>query len=215
MVKKINKLLIFTKSPVLGEVKTRLQPDYSLEESLKIHKKLLLNTLELTKKLDGIDVDLCCTPDRNTSFFLNCENNFPIQLSNQEGVDLGERMAFSLSVTLQTYEKVVVIGTDCPDIDEGYIQQAFDALSDVDAVIGPAADGGYVLLGLKQFSPNIFKDISWSKDSVFKQTQDALNHLGWSLHKLETKYDVDRPEDLYRYKDLLNYLKERKNEVVR
>lgn len=207
MSKNINKLLIFTKSPVLGEVKTRLQPDYSPEESLKIHKSLMLKTLELTKKLDGFDIELCCAPDRNSMFFLDCENNFPIQLTNQQGADLGEKMAFSFSVALQTYEKVVVIGTDCPDIDEGYLQQAFDALSEVDAVIGPAADGGYVLLGLKQFSPEVFKGISWGKDSVFKQTQDALNHLGWSLHKLETKYDVDRPEDLHRYKDLLNELK--------
>lgn len=207
MSKNINKLLIFTKSPVLGEVKTRLQPDYSPEESLKIHKSLMLKTLELTKKLDGIDIELCCAPDRNSMFFLGCENNFPIQLTNQQGADLGEKMAFSFSVALQTYEYVVVIGTDCPDIDEGYLQQAFDALSEVDAVIGPAADGGYVLLGLKQFSPEIFKDISWGKDSVFKQTQDALNDLGWSLHKLETKYDIDRPEDLHRYKYLLNELK--------
>ena len=155
-VKKVNKLLIFTKSPVLGEVKTRLQPDYSPEESLKIHKKLLLNTLELSKKIEGIDVELCCTPDMNSSFFLNCENDFPIQLSNQEGADLGERMAFSLSVSLQTYEKVVVIGTDCPDIDEDYLQQAFDALSDVDTVIGPEEDGGYVLIGLKKFSHALF-----------------------------------------------------------
>jgi len=207
MSKNINKLLIFTKSPVLGEVKTRLQPDYSPEESLKIHKSLMLKTLEITKNLDGIDIELCCAPDRNSMFFLGCENNFPIQLTNQQGADLGEKMAFSFSVALQTYEYVVVIGTDCPDIDEGYLQQAFDALSEVDAVIGPAADGGYVLLGLKQFSPEIFKDISWGKDSVFKQTQDALNDLGWSLHKLETKYDIDRPEDLHRYKYLLNELK--------
>ena len=202
-VKKVNKLLIFTKSPVLGEVKTRLQPDYSPEESLKIHKKLLLNTLELSKKIEGIDVELCCTPDRNSSFFLNCENDFPIQLSNQEGADLGERMAFSLSVSLQTYEKVVVIGTDCPDIDEDYLQQAFDALSDVDTVIGPAEDGGYVLLGLKQFSPALFSGIHWGSDAVFKQTQKVLSDLSWSYHELGIMHDLDRPEDLHRYKDLL------------
>jgi hypothetical protein len=204
MAKNSNKLLIFTKSPVLGEVKTRLQPEYSPEQSLKIHKRLLLNTLALTKKLEGYDIELCCAPDRNTMFFLGCENNFPIVLSNQEGADLGERMAFSFSIALQIYEKVVVIGTDCPDIDEDYIIQAFSELNDSDAVIGPAADGGYVLLGLKEFAIELFQDISWSSERVLSQTQKALKDLSWTYKELGIMNDVDRPEDLLRYKELLN-----------
>lgn len=204
MTKKLNKLLIFTKSPVLGEVKTRLQPDYSPEQSLELHKILLLNTLGLAKELDGFDVELCCTPDRNTLFFLECENNFPVMLSNQQGDDLGERMAFSFSVALQTYEKVVVIGTDCPDIDTDYILQAFSALEKADAVVGPAADGGYVLLGLKKFSLELFTDISWGTDKVLSQTITSLKDLSWAHKKLGIMHDLDRPEDLHRYKDLLN-----------
>ena len=204
MAKSLNKLLIFTKSPVLGEVKTRLQPDYSAEQSLIIHKRLMLNTLELTKDLTCFDIELCCTPDRNTLFFLGCENNFPITLNNQQGADLGERMAFSFSVALQTYEKVVVIGTDCPDIDKDYITQAFDALNEYDAVIGPAADGGYVLLGLRKFSLELFTNISWSSDKVFSQTQKVLNDLSWEYKELGIMHDLDRPEDLLRHKNLLN-----------
>ena len=148
---KPNKLLVFTKSPVLGEVKTRLQPEYSPAQSLSLHKIMMLNTLALAEKLNDFDTELCCTPNRNTMFFLDCENRFPVTLSDQLGDDLGERMAFSLSVALQTYDKVIIIGTDCPEIDEDYINQAIQALDDVDAVIGPAADGGYVLLGLRSF----------------------------------------------------------------
>lgn len=207
MIKKKYKLLIFTKSPVLGEVKTRLQPDYSEEESLKIHTSLLLNTLEKTKKLKAVDIELCCAPDRNTSFFLECENNYPIRLSNQEGEDLGERMAFSFSVSLQTYEKVVVIGTDCPELNEEYIQQAFTALDNMNAVIGPATDGGYVLLGLKEFPYEIFNNIPWGENTVFEQTKNILDQLGWNWQLLDEKHDVDRPEDLQRYTDLLNKLK--------
>ena len=204
MPKKSKKLLIYTKSPVLGDVKTRLQPDYSPEQSLIVHKALMSNTLELTKSLKNIDIELCCAPDRNTSFFLECENNYPIQLNNQHGVDLGERMALSFSVALQMYEKVVVIGTDCPDIDEAYIEDAFTTLNDVDAVIGPAMDGGYVLLGLCKFSLEVFSGISWGGDTVLVQTENALDELGWSYRELTMKHDVDRPEDLLRYPELLN-----------
>lgn len=204
MQKKLNKLLIFTKSPVLGEVKTRLQPDYSPEQSLQLHTILMKKTLALTKKLDDFDVELCCAPNRNTLFFLECENDFPIQLSNQEGADLGERMAFSLSLALQTSEKVVVIGTDCPDIDKTYLEQAFAALENVDAVIGPAADGGYVLLGLKRFSPELFTNFLWGSSRVLSQTRQVLNNLSWSYKELDIMHDIDRPEDLLRHPDLVN-----------
>ena len=204
MVKNKNKLLIFTKSPVLGEVKTRLQPDYSQEQSLTVHKNLLLNTLMKTKEIKEVDIELCCTPDRTTTFFLNCENNFPVSLSNQCGADLGERMAFAFSVALQKYENVVVIGTDCPDISKDYISQAFESLAENNAVIGPAADGGYVLLGLREYSPKIFQSISWGSGSVFVQTENALNELSWSYKELDIMHDVDRPEDLQRYQELLN-----------
>ena len=204
MPRKLNKLIIFTKSPVLGEVKTRLQPDYSPEQSLFVHKKLISHTLELTKSLKNIDVELCCAPDRNTSYFLSCENNYPITLNNQQGDDLGERMAFSMSVSLQTYEKVVVIGTDCPDINEDYINQAFAALNSNDVVIGPAMDGGYVLLGLKTFSIEIFKNISWSTDKVLSQTKKNLKNLSLEYNELDVMHDLDRPEDLRKYKEFLN-----------
>lgn len=204
MPKKLNKLLIFTKSPVLGEVKTRLQPDYSPEQSLLVHKKLISHTLEMTKSLKNMDIELCCAPDRNTSFFLECENNYPITLNNQQGDDLGERMAFSLSVSLQTYEKVVVIGTDCPDIDEQYINQAFEALNSTDVVIGPAKDGGYVLLGLKKFSIDIFNNIPWSTDKVLSKTKQILKNLSWDYKELDEMQDLDRPEDLQKYEKFLN-----------
>ena len=199
-----NKLLIFTKAPNLGEVKTRLQPVYSQEKSLTVHKNLLANTLALTKKLDDIEVELCCSPDRTTTFFLECENNFPVKLANQYGKDLGEKMAFAFSVALQTSEKVIIIGTDCPEINEHYINEAFLALDDVDAVIGPAVDGGYVLLGLRKFAIEIFSGVSWGSDTVFIQTENALNELSWSYTELGIMHDVDRPEDLQRYPKLLN-----------
>lgn len=199
-----NKLLVFTKSPVLGEVKSRLQPDFSEEQSLKLHKIMLLNTLELSEKINTVDTELCCTPNRNTLFFLDCENRFSVTLSDQQGADLGERMAFALSVALQIYNKVIIIGTDCPGLDENYIEQALLALDNVDAVIGPAADGGYVLLGLRKFSLELFTDVSWGSNTVLAQTRKVLKKLSWSFQELAVMHDIDRPEDLHRYNDLLN-----------
>ena len=204
MPKKENKLLIFTKSPILGEVKTRLQPEYSPEQSLAIHKTLLLKTLALTNELDNIDIELCCAPDRNTLFFLECENSYPITLTNQQGVNLGERMAYSLSVALQTHQKVVIIGTDCPELNKDYITQAFNHLNDVDTVIGPAEDGGYVLLGLQRFAIELCNDFQWGSDAVLAQTRQVLNELSFSYEELGIMHDLDRPEDLARYKNLFN-----------
>ena len=203
MSEKLNKLLIFTKAPILGEVKTRLQPDYSPEQSLELHKKLVINTLTSVSHSTGFDIDLCCTPNRQHLFFLDCENSFSIALSDQVGDDLGERMAFAFSSGLQLYEKVIIIGTDCPELDGEYIKNALKALDDFDAVIGPAEDGGYVLLGLKNFSPKLFSGISWGNDTVFKQTQKVLSDLSWSCQELAIMHDLDRPEDLHRYKNLL------------
>jgi len=203
MKKNLNKLLVFTKAPVIGEVKTRLQPDYSLEQSLNIHKKLVINTLTSVSNLAEIDIELCCTPHRQYMFFLDCEKRFSIQLNDQLGDDLGERMAFAFSSTLQLYEKVIIIGTDCPEINEQYIIDALAALDDFDSVIGPAEDGGYVLLGLKSFASGLFSETSWGSDIVFKQTKKVLSDLSWSCHELAMMHDLDRPEDLHRYKNLL------------
>ncbi|MDH5395656.1 MAG: TIGR04282 family arsenosugar biosynthesis glycosyltransferase [Gammaproteobacteria bacterium] len=204
MSKIANKLIIFTRSPVLGEVKTRLQPTYTPEQSLILHKKLVLNTLMLSQEVSDCEFDLHCSPNRNSLFFLECENNFPVSLIDQQGDDLGQRMAFAFSVALQAYNKVVIIGTDCPGINEQYIHQAFAALDNFDAVIGPAADGGYVLLGLKKFSPEIFLDISWGQNKVLTQTKKVLKKLAWSCQELAIMHDIDRPQDLQQYPEFLN-----------
>ena len=78
------------------------------------------------------------------------------------------------------------------------------ALDVHDVVIGPAADGGYVLLGLSKFSPELFRDISWGSEQVLTQTQKKLDNLDWSYHELAIMHDIDRPEDVQRHKDLLD-----------
>ena len=122
----------------------------------------------------------------------------------QSGADLGERMHKALTQTLQTADAAILIGTDCPEYDVGYLQSAFEALQHHDAVIGPADDGGYVLIGLKRAEARLFQDIAWGGDRVLADTRERLAGLGWHWHELPPLHDVDEPDDLLRFPELLD-----------
>ncbi|MFZ9504752.1 MAG: TIGR04282 family arsenosugar biosynthesis glycosyltransferase, partial [Cyclobacteriaceae bacterium] len=96
----------------------------------------------------------------------------------------------------QGYERILIIGTDCPDLKTNMLEDAFNQLDTYDAVIGPAMDGGYYLLGLKRFISEVFQDMVWGSDQVFQQTMIRLKHLGQSVGLLEPLRDIDRPEDI-------------------
>lgn len=197
------KLLVFTRDPVPGKVKTRLQPEFSQHQSLRLHKKMIHNTLEKVSGLEHIDIELCCAGDSHSDFFVDCAGIYSLSLSEQQGSDLGERMYSSMQQALAQYDKVVIIGTDCPALDEDYIRSAVRGLNNAEVVIGPAEDGGYVLLGLNKISAELFLAINWGTASVLQQTRDRIKKLNWKYTELETLHDVDRAEDLHRYKDLL------------
>ncbi|MCK5335562.1 MAG: TIGR04282 family arsenosugar biosynthesis glycosyltransferase, partial [Gammaproteobacteria bacterium] len=124
-----------------------------------------------------------------------------IALLNQPGGDLGQKMSTALFNALLDYKKVVLIGADIPAIDSDYIQQAFTMLDQDTTVIGPAEDGGYVLIGLTKPQPAIFESIDWGSSKVLQQTIEQLEPEIPVL--LDTLWDVDRPEDVERFKKLL------------
>ena len=118
-------------------------------------------------------------------------------IATDQGVgDLGVRMASAAQRVINGGQPVLLIGTDCPDLTPVRIRIMAVRLSDHDAVIQPAADGGYVLLGLRQFDPSLFTDIEWSGQSVASTTRSRILSLGWSLHVGETLRDIDEPGDL-------------------
>ncbi len=201
-----NKLIVFTRAPEKGRVKTRLQPQYSEEQSLKLHQFLVRDTLHRVAAVKACAIELCCSPHRQYRFFLDCEKDFNIELSDQSGADLGERMALAFSLALQKYDKVVLIGTDCPQLNHSYIEQAFMALDGNDCVLGPAEDGGYVLIGLSCFIPELFKGIHWGSDTVFSESRKVLDKKNYALHELALMHDLDRAEDLQRYPHLLDII---------
>ncbi len=119
----------------------------------------------------------------------------------QTGQDLGARMDAAIRQTLlkKSVESVILIGTDCPALTERYLDQALLALeSGVDVVLGPAEDGGYVLVGMRRPIGAVFEDIPWGTERVMQRTLEALKAKELTYRLLDTLWDVDRPEDLAR-----------------
>lgn len=195
-----NRLLIFAKAPVAGRVKTRMQPFLTAEQAAQLHRQLVTHCLQQTTfDLASYAVELW-VDDECDPCWLPLQQQFDLPIFKQCGADLGACMAHALADALTNRaDAAVIIGTDCPDIDGAYIRSAFDWLNAelaCDVVLGPAEDGGYVLLGLKQFQPQLFVDISWGSEYVLTQTVFKIEGLGLTEQRLPTLMDIDRPEDL-------------------
>ena len=185
----------------MGKVKTRLAASIGNEQALGVYKLLLNHTHTIT-------VGLNCTKyvyyaDDVISIDLWNKGNF--KKAGQSGNDLGDRMfnAFQ-SAFNDGYKKVVIIGSDCFQLSTELIISAFDALNQYDAVIGPAEDGGYYLLGLKKLVPAIFKDKTWSTNSVCRDTIKDIESMKLSYKLLPILNDVDEAADLERSNILLS-----------
>lgn len=184
-------LIIFTKNPVAGKVKTRLAKDIGDENALNIYKFLLKHSLEVTEPLKG---------DKQVYYSYQIPENDiwssgAFSKRKQEGVDLGARMENAFKAGFEEgYQKIIIIGTDLYDIKTADLEQAFLALEQNDYVIGPAEDGGYYLLGMKSLNSELFKNKEWSTASVFK---DSLKDMAGSKIKvLKTQNDIDVLDDI-------------------
>lgn len=133
---------------------------------------------------------------RDDFFSAELSKDFGVQYYSQVGDDLGQRMNFAVQEALRSHVAVLLIGSDCPFLDPAYLNRAAACLSKRDAVIGPATDGGYVLLGLRKLSLALFENVPWGSDRVCAVTEQRLKSLGWSYSVLEALADIDRPEDL-------------------
>lgn len=186
-------LIIFVRHPELGMVKTRLANTIGDEKALKVYHLLLNHTKEVTQTLNCrkfvyysgqvIEHDLWDLPG--------------FTKRKQSGKDLGERMknAF-LELFAQGFKRIMIIGSDCYQLQSAHLDSAITALEENDAVIGPTFDGGYYLLGLNYPVTGIFTDKAWSTDQVAKQTIENITELGLSYLLLEQLHDVDEASDL-------------------
>jgi len=190
-------LMIFTKAPELGKVKTRLIPELGAEKAKEIHINLVMHTLERMVTNEWA-TQLWCSPDCHSDFFKQIQQRFDVVLKPQFGEDLGQRMLHAFSETLHQYKSVIVIGTDCPILEIDHIRQAFATLRTYPAVVIPATDGGYVLLGLSRVEKVLFSGIHWGTSQVMQTTRSHFVRLGWPCFEYPALWDVDRPEDYRR-----------------
>ena len=183
-------LLVFSKNPTLGKVKTRLAKTIGKEKALKVYKALLKKTASVLEELE-VDIHLYYSDfiEKNDLF-----SPVATQKKRQTGEQLGERMSNAFRESLISYNKVVIIGTDLWTLEIQDIKNAFKALEHNTAVIGPSADGGYYLLGITEFLPQIFLNKQWGTSSVLPNTLKDLKSI--KHHLLTEKNDVDTFLDL-------------------
>lgn len=181
-------LVIFLKNPKLGNVKTRIAATLGDQKALDIYLELLDTTIINT-----------ADEDYETLLFFS-ENvddlsQYPYERRIQVSGDLGNKLKSAFDEVLNTMDKCLIIGSDCPYINNEIILEAFQSLQDHDLVLGPTPDGGYYLIGLKQNEKSLFEDISWSTDSVFAQTISAAKNAKLSTYLLPILTDVDHASD--------------------
>lgn len=197
-----NLLLIFTKNPELGKCKTRLAKSIGDEAALSIYKHLLQHTASVSQQINSdkqvfYSKEIIQEDDFDSNLF---------QKKLQQGKDLGIRMSNAFAEAFQeSYQKVIIIGSDLYDLHSETIEEAFQNLDTHEVVIGPAKDGGYYLLGMKSFIPEIFQQKKWSTATVLQDTLADLKSKKVTL--LATKNDIDTFEDIKGISVFQQYLK--------
>ncbi len=192
----------FAKEPRPGTVKTRMQALLSAEQACALHSDLLQWTCRTLCEARLADVELWLSGDSGHPVFTDCKALGVKRLQKQQGSDLGERMYHAVSDGLTRYKKVILVGSDCPQIDASYLELALQALDTKPLVVGPATDGGYVLIGATRIQHTLFQGVSWGTERVFTETVKRMRALGETWSELQPLSDIDRPEDLALWRQL-------------
>jgi rSAM/selenodomain-associated transferase 1 len=191
-------LIIFTRYPEAGKTKTRMIDALGEQGAADLQKQMTEYTVSQVIKLQktsAITVEIRFTGG-NTKLMENWLGSDFIYQPQGEG-DLGKRMLRSLTDAFaNNTQEAIIIGTDCPGVNLPILRLAFEQLQKCDVVLGPALDGGYYLIGVRQAIPHLFNEITWGTSQVFTQTVEIIRNLNLSTVYLPSLADVDRPEDL-------------------
>jgi len=196
-----NALLIFIKNPALGKVKTRLAKTVGDYNALKIYQFLLDHTMEITYELDKLDKYVYYNE------FIPTKDEWPAaayQKELQKGDGLGEKMSNAFKKAFnEDYKKVVLMQPDCPKMSDTVIEKAFKVLDTHDFVIGPTIDGGFYMIGMKTFYPQLFMNKTYSTADIYNETIAEIEKMGKSFFKLPALVDVDMEEDLGKLRKMI------------
>jgi len=190
-------LLFFIKNPEKGKVKTRLASAMGHEMAVKLYRRFLLEMVFTLNKGTFLFY-LCFYPGDSLNDLKHWLGDHYLY-TPQNGENLGERMKNGFMEAFATgFKRVVLIGSDIPDLSLEFIEEAFHSLQEKDVVIGPSLDGGYYLIGFKDktFSPQVFKGIPWSTERVFDETMKVLKKGSLAVHTLQPLRDIDTIDDL-------------------
>jgi len=199
------RLIIFTRYPELGKAKTRLIPAVGAAIATQVHRRLTEYTLQQCRNLNleqaeqvPRQITVCFTGgnEQLMADWLGMDLDYQPQGSG----DLGEKILGAIRQLWQPElgqkNRLLILGTDCPELNAPAMQRAFQVLENQDIVLGEAADGGYYLIGLKAVIPELFQGIPWSTATVFQETVKIAEKLGLTIGYLPVLRDIDRPEDL-------------------
>lgn len=190
-------VVVFAKAPRPGAVKTRLCPPLSPVAAARLYRCFLLDTLDGVRGLAGVTPVIAYAPRRARALF--AARHRGVRLLPQVGPDLGARMAGVFRrLFARGFEAVVIIGSDSPTLPRWHLEAAVRILGRADGVIGPSADGGYYLIGLRAPCPALFTGVPWSTDRVLATTLRRARRAGRRLRRLPAWYDVDTSDDLRR-----------------
>jgi rSAM/selenodomain-associated transferase 1 len=183
-------IVVFARAPVPGKAKTRLIPRLGPWRAARLHARLVAHALRTSRAANCGPVELHATA------FHSSFGRQAFQV--QRGRDLGERMHRAVRISLPKRRRVILIGSDCPDLVPADLRRADRLLrAGYDAVLAPARDGGYALIALRRSGgAALFAGMPWGSAAVYRETVARLARLGWRWRALRTVRDIDRPEDL-------------------
>jgi len=193
------RVLVLARAPIPGQTKSRLVPRLGRWGAARLQARLTERALRTARAARLGPIELHAAPRARLAFFLRCARRFGASLHAQRGRDLGERMQQAAAQALRGARAAILIGTDCPLLSARDMRHAARALQGgADAVLAPAEDGGYALIGLRRADPRAFSDIDWGSGTVYAATRARAATLGWRVRVQRTVWDLDRPEDLAR-----------------
>ncbi len=206
-----NIICVFAKCPRPGEVKSRLEETVGKKQAAFLARAFLMDTISTSLRVKDTSMAIAHWPpeseqDFRDIIYLYCneekdkkskEKSAGIRLLPQLGSNLGARLKNALNELFETgAEKVLIIGSDSPQLDPSIFRAALELLNKSRVVLGPTFDGGYYLVGLSEPCPEIFNGINWGTPNVYRETTDILERTNIEWQELEISYDVDSSEDL-------------------